>query len=71
MNSLELLTTEQAALRLGVSGGYLRKLRLVGGGPTFVKLGARVVYDPIDLAAWVEACKHAKTSEYPEAEARR
>ncbi len=34
-----------------------------GGGPAFVKLGARVSYDPADLDAWVEANKRRSTSD--------
>jgi hypothetical protein len=64
MNTQELLTTGQAAQRLGVSISYLNKLRLYGGGPVFVKIGAKVVYDPADLAEWIDARKHRSTSEY-------
>ena len=66
MSTQELLSTGQAAQRLGVSISYLNKLRLYGGGPVFVKIGSKVVYDPADLAAWIEARKHRSTSEYPE-----
>jgi hypothetical protein len=31
------------------------KMRLYGGGPPFVKIGRRVVYDPSDLDRWLEA----------------
>jgi excisionase family DNA binding protein len=65
MNTQELLTTGQAAQRLGVSISYLNKLRLYGGGPVFVKIGAKVLYDQTDLAEWIEARKHRSTSEYP------
>ena len=61
MDSQELLTTGQAAHRLAVSVSYLNKLRLTEGGPPFVKLGARVVYDPADLAAWIETQKRTST----------
>jgi len=59
-----LLNVNQAADRLGVSVSYLNKLRLISsGGPRFVKLGARVSYDPSDLAAWVESNKRRSTSD--------
>ena len=52
------LNVNEAADRLGVSVSYLNKLRLTdGGGPLFVKMGARVCYDPADLAAWAESQK--------------
>jgi len=59
-----LLTTAEAAERLGVSASYMNKLRLVGGGPAFVKMGARVAYDPADLVAWLDGQKRHSTSEY-------
>jgi predicted DNA-binding transcriptional regulator AlpA len=65
MSNTELLTTDRAAQMLGVSTSFLNKARLTGDGPPFVKIGARIVYDPADLAAWIEARKHRSTSEYP------
>jgi hypothetical protein len=64
MDNLEFLTTDRAAQRLGLSTSFLNKARLDGSGPPFIKLGARIVYDPADLAAWAEARKHRSTSEY-------
>ena len=59
-----LLNVNQAADRLGVSVSYLNKLRLSSSsGPRFVKMGARVSYDPADLAAWVESNKRRSTSD--------
>jgi hypothetical protein len=40
--SCKLLTTGQAAQRLGLSLSTLSKWRLTGEGPTFLKLGASV-----------------------------
>ena len=50
-----LLTTDQAALTLGVTSQYLRRLRMGQGGPVNVRLpGSTVVrYRQADLAAWV------------------
>lgn len=58
-----LLSTNEAAVKLGLSPGYLIKKRVTGGGPAFVKLGARVSYDPADLDAWVAANKRRSTSD--------
>lgn len=58
-----LLSTSAAAEHLGLSAAYLMKLRVHGGGPSFVKMGARVSYDPADLAAWVESNKRRSTSD--------
>lgn len=57
------LNTAEAAQRLGVSSSYLNKLRLTGGGPVFVKMGAKVVYDLDDLSAWVAARRRSSTSQ--------
>lgn len=62
----KLLTTAEAAERLGVSASYLNKLRLTGGGPVFVKMGAKVVYDASDLGAWVSARRRTSTSQAAE-----
>ena len=59
----KLLSTVEAADRLGVSSSYLNKLRVTGGGPPFVKIGARVAYDPADLGRWLEAQKRSSTSD--------
>jgi hypothetical protein len=56
------LTTPQAAafVRLGVSS--LEKLRATGGGPAFLKIGRRVVYDALDLEQWLAKHKRSSTS---------
>ncbi len=61
--SPKLESVSQAAERLGVSVSFMNKMRLVGGGPRFIKLGARVCYDPADLLDWLEAQKRCSTSE--------
>ncbi|NNH67831.1 helix-turn-helix transcriptional regulator [Rhizobium laguerreae] len=44
-----------------ISVSTLNKLRLTGGGPTYVKIGKSVVYLISDLDAWLEA-KRQKTT---------
>jgi predicted DNA-binding transcriptional regulator AlpA len=56
-----LLCTREAAEFLGVSVSFLNKLRLTEDGPPFVKLGARVAYDPVDLDAWLDRQKRTST----------
>ena len=46
-----------------MSHAYLNKMRTVGGGPTFIKLGPRVLYDPADLSEWVQQYKRTSTSD--------
>jgi predicted DNA-binding transcriptional regulator AlpA len=56
------LPTPEAAAYLGLGKSTLDKLRLTGGGPVFIKIGKRVVYDPADLDAWFAAHKRTSTS---------
>ena len=67
-----LLDTREAAARLGLARATLAKLRVRGGGPPFVKLGTKVLYDSADLAAWIAAQgKRRSTSEAPAPDAPR
>lgn len=50
-----LITTHEAAVRVGLARATLAKLRVLGGGPPFVKLGAKVVYDEAELESWSRA----------------
>lgn len=60
------MKTGEAAAYLGLSESLLNKLRLTGGGPTFVRLAGRSIrYRRADLDAWVAASAKASTSEYP------
>ncbi len=57
------LDTHQAAAKTGLSNSTLRKLRLTGGGPRFMKLGRAVRYREEDLEAWLTARVVQSTSE--------
>lgn len=57
------LPTNEAASYLGVSTSMLNKMRHFGGGPKYISIGSRVVYDPADLDQWCEGRKRASTSE--------
>lgn len=59
----QLLTTEQAAERLGVTGSHLEKMRVTGGGPDFVKMGRTVRYEPTALQNWIAICRRRSTSQ--------
>ncbi len=65
VDPFRVLSVTEAAQRLGVSVSFLNKARLTGDGPTFIKIGTRVAYDPADLAAWLDARKRHSTSERP------
>ena len=57
------LDTHEAANRTGLSASTLRKLRLTGRGPKFLKLGRSVRYRETDIEAWLEARAVQSTSE--------
>ena len=52
-----------AAEYTGLSKSTLDKLRVYGGGPLYLKLGKRVVYDRIDLDTWLAGKRVANTSQ--------
>ncbi|MBB4858284.1 putative DNA-binding transcriptional regulator AlpA [Novosphingobium chloroacetimidivorans] len=57
------LDTHQAAIRTGLASSTLRKLRLTGAGPRFLKLGRAVRYREADLEEWLSARSVVSTSE--------
>jgi predicted DNA-binding transcriptional regulator AlpA len=59
------LSPPEAASYVGLSVSSLNKLRLFGGGPRYLKLGKRVVYDTRDLDAWLKARRRTSTSDAP------
>jgi len=48
------LRTPEAARFLGLSGRTLEKHRTYGTGPTYSKVGGRVIYAVGDLQAWAQ-----------------
>ena len=67
----EYLSETEAAKRGRVSPQYLKKLRCVGGGPAFIKVGGgrRVIYDVADLDQWMASSKFHSTSEVTQSRA--
>jgi len=61
--SIAPLKTADAAILAGVSPKTLENLRYLGGGPKYLKLGRRVVYDPRDIEAWKDQHRVGSTSE--------
>jgi hypothetical protein len=55
--------TRTAGPYVGLAPRTLEKLRVIGGGPKYSKLGRAVVYDEPDLDEWVESRKRSSTSE--------
>ena len=63
----KMLSAPEAAAYCGSSASTFAKLRLYGGGPHYVKLGRRVVYNPADLDQWLASHRRRSTSEATEA----
>jgi predicted DNA-binding transcriptional regulator AlpA len=57
------LSVRETAAYLCVSKSWLDKRRLDGNGPTYLKLGRRVVYDLSDLESWAASNRRHHTSE--------
>jgi hypothetical protein len=60
---VETLNVIQAAQYTNISKSSLDKLRVYGGGPLYIKVGARVIYDRLDLDTWLIDKKVANTSQ--------
>lgn len=48
------LSTKQTAHFCGLSSSAIEKHRVYGGGPTFYKMGGKVLYKRTDLEVWLE-----------------
>jgi predicted DNA-binding transcriptional regulator AlpA len=61
------LTNTEAAAFLTLSPMTLNKLRVIGGGPRFRKLGRRVAYKLADLEEWAarRECETTSDPTYP------
>jgi excisionase family DNA binding protein len=60
---VHLLTQREAALVLRLSERTLERLRVSGGGPSFVKAGRSVRYRERDLEAWIAERVVSSTSQ--------
>ena len=67
MAELTFLTTSEAAELLRLARRTLERWRVEGGGPSFRRHGARVLYAREDLALWSRKNQHQSTSEHAEA----
>lgn len=56
-------SVEDAARFVGVSASVLNKLRVYGGGPAYLKIGRRVLYETAALENWVASKRRLSTSE--------
>jgi len=61
----EYLSPKEAARFLRCSKSFLDKLRCSGGGPSYTRVGRKVLYRKIaDLEAWMRQRRFTSTSEY-------
>lgn len=60
------LRTPEAGRFLGLSGRTLEKHRTYGTGPTYRKIGGRVVYAVADLQSWADRGVKSSTSDQGE-----
>jgi predicted DNA-binding transcriptional regulator AlpA len=59
----KVVSAKVAARYVGLSSSTLAKLRLNGNGPTYCKLGRRVLYRPTDLDQWLQSRTARDTSD--------
>ena len=57
------LSVREAAAFLGLSKSTMDKLRCTGGGPVYLRLGRRVLYNHADLEAWAQQGRRSNTSQ--------
>lgn len=67
LSSKRVLSAPEAAAHVGLSKQTMAKMRVYGGGPPFLKLGRRVLYDLTDLDRWLASHRRASTSAVSEA----
>ena len=58
-----LLTEREVASYFRLSVRTLQNWRVTGGGPEFIKLGARVLYSRERITAFLEDCQRVSTSD--------
>lgn len=59
--AMNLLTTDEAATYLGVSGASLNRWRSSGTGPPYYKVGALIRYETEELRAWLKSRTRTST----------
>lgn len=59
-----LLDTLEAAAHCRSSASKFNKLRMTGGGPVYIRIGRKILYDVADLNAWMRSRKFTSTAEY-------
>lgn len=62
MTTTKHLNQRELAERWNISPSTLERWRVLGGGPTYLKIGGRVVYRQEDINNYEQDCLHCKTS---------
>lgn len=62
-NRIELLTSREAAERMGIRPNTLEIWRVKGFGPTFLKVGRAVRYVESDVTDWLDSQARTSTSQ--------
>jgi hypothetical protein len=58
------LNSREAAKHCGLGFSTMAKLRLSGGGPRYMKIGSKIIYDSADLDRWLASKRAENTSQY-------
>jgi hypothetical protein len=58
-----MISNKDLAKGLNVAEGTPPKWRLAGTGPRYLRIGRRIVYDPVDVEEWLDARRVTSTSE--------
>jgi hypothetical protein len=61
--SAAVMGTPEAASYLNLSSASLAKMRCMGGGPVFIRLGRKIGYQRPDLDDWLAARRTINTSD--------
>ena len=61
---VNLMTEHEVSKRLNVSVASLRRWRLLGRGPAFLKVGSLVRYNPEELEAWLSSLPTSGTERH-------
>lgn len=59
------LNVKEAAQYIPCSPSTLNKYRVTGGGPPFIKLLGKILYETDDIDVWLKASKQTSTSATP------
>ena len=67
----DLLDSNGAATYLHLAPQTLAKMRVSGTGPSYYKVGRRILYDRTELDGWLETRRRRSTSDPEPEQARR